>query len=104
MYAVHPQGPCAYRMMHIHITADELLMLNTGRLLSYLVAPNNTVYKHTLTPGSNVVYPKGESRSLRAVYARLGSHGLPKPAVSTSRAALDIGLHLVLRTVWLLSA
>ncbi len=53
-------------MMHIHITADELLMLNTGRLLSYLVAPNNTVYKHTLTPGGNVVYPKGASRSCRA--------------------------------------
>ncbi|KAG2496418.1 hypothetical protein HYH03_005644 [Edaphochlamys debaryana] len=52
-------GPCSYRMLHLHITADEMLMLITGKLESTMVAPNNTVYTHTLLPGDNVVYPKG---------------------------------------------
>ncbi len=66
LFAVRTQGPCAYRMMHMHIQADEVLLLLSGRLQSYMVAPNNTVYKHTLTPGNNVVYPKGESGAYQA--------------------------------------
>lgn len=53
-------------MMHMHIQADEVLLLLSGWLQSYMVAPNNTVYKHTLTPGGNVVYPKGESDAHQA--------------------------------------
>ncbi|GLI59040.1 hypothetical protein VaNZ11_000867 [Volvox africanus] len=52
-------GPCIYRMMHLHIYADELFVVLRGQVESVLVAPNNTVYRHTLYAGDNVVYPKG---------------------------------------------
>ncbi len=59
------QGPCTYRMMHNHYLADEILVVIVGRLESVLVAPNNTVYSHSLAAGDHVVYPKGEIRGER---------------------------------------
>ena len=46
-------------MMHLHIYADEVFILVSGRVESVMVAPNNTIYTHSLVAGDNVVYPKG---------------------------------------------